>query len=272
MNLHIISSRSRVFKPLYVASKNLTMPYSLLELCLDATCVLPPTLLRDLPPTLKDKLLNKLTKRGYCDDHVLTVLIHSRVARLDLRDCLVTEKGLQALERARCLNVLHLPQPPAVDAELLSENALVRMASNVPVLSILTLTGLLGVTDRVVMALVGGCPNLQEIHLAATPITNHALTALATLTHLTCLNIAKTKVNDLGIQQLMNGGVGESLRELRVDGCASITDDSIETICYNCTHLTILCFHHCPRVSERSRELVGEHMALRMKQVTWTIY
>lgn len=270
MNLQTISSNSRVFKPLYV-NQNMST-YSLLELCLDATFLLPPNLLADLPFTVKDKLLNKLTKRGYCDDHRLAVLIHPGVAKLDLRDCLVTEVGLQALKTARSLNVLHLPQPPAVDANILSENALVHMAGSKPSLSVLTLSGLMGVTDRVVMALVGGCPNLQEMHLAGTPITNYALCALATLTSLTCLNIAKTKVNDLGIQQLMNGGVGTSLRELRVDGCASLTDDSIETICFNCTNLAILCFHHCPRVSERSRELVGEHMASRMKQVTWTIY
>ncbi|XP_071537421.1 uncharacterized protein [Panulirus ornatus] len=190
----------------------------------------------------------------------------------DLRDCVISNAALESLELTTCLKILHLPEPPVVDKSHFSENSLIRLGERKPNLRVVALSGLSGVTDRVIGSLVGGCPQLEELHISSTAITNHALIALANLTQLVSLNIAKTQVSDLGIQQLVGGGVGHSLRELRIDGCARLTDDSIESICHCCSHLSILCFHHCPRLSDRSRELVVEHMARRMKQLTWSAY
>ncbi|XP_053644344.1 protein AMN1 homolog [Cherax quadricarinatus] len=247
-------------------------PQTLQELCLDEACLIPTESYIRLPWTLKDQLLNKLTRRGRCNDSIFSWLLHSRVTELDLHDCIISDAALETLEVAKSLKVLHLPEPPVVDNDNFSENSLIRLGEGKPKLRIVALNGLSGVTDRVIGSLVGGCPQLQELHISSTAITNHALAALATLTQLVSLNIGKTQISDLGIQQLVSGGVGHSLRELRIDGCARLTDDSIESICNCCSHLNILCFHHCPRLSERSRELVDEYKAWRMKQLTWTVY
>ncbi|ROT70567.1 protein AMN1 homolog [Penaeus vannamei] len=247
-------------------------PSTLVDLCLDVTCSIPAEYYIRLPLPLKDRLLTKFTKRGSCTDTILSSLLHSHLTSLDLRDCQISGKGLACLDVAKHLQVLHLPQPPIVSDNHFSEYSLIRLGEGKTRLRIITLNGLSGVTDRVVGSLVGGCPFLQELHIPNTTITNHALTAIATLTHLVCLNIARTQVTDIGIQHLVGGGVRHSLQELRVDGCARLTDDSIETLCLCCSRLNILCFHHCPRVSERSRELLGELMACKMKQITWTVY
>ncbi|XP_076057540.1 protein AMN1 homolog isoform X2 [Oratosquilla oratoria] len=242
------------------------------ERTLDAVSRISPLGYDKLPTTLKVKLLDKLAKRGLCNDVNLSLLLHERISHLDLRECVVSNKGLECLDRVPQLKILHMPQPPLIRDSHFSEQTLIKALSNKLQLRILDLKGLSGATDRVISSVVGGSPSLCELHISMTRISDHGLTTLATLTQLSCLDVAKTEISDVGIQNLVSGGAGRSLQELRLDGCAKLTDDSIEAVCTCCSHINILCFNYCPRISERSRELVSNLTAERLKQLTWTVY
>lgn len=64
-----------------------------------------------------------------------------------------------------------------------------------PSLLTLGMGGLRGVNDRVVWVMVGGSPDLVEVNLEKTLITNQALFCLANLAALQALNIAGTEVS-----------------------------------------------------------------------------
>ncbi|XP_042210231.1 protein AMN1 homolog [Homarus americanus] len=175
-------------------SRPIMQPQTLQELCLDEACLIPTDSYTRLPWTLKDQLLKKLTRRGKCTDDIFSWLIHSRVTELDLHACLISDAGVEYLKTTKCLKVLYMPEPPVVENNNFSENSLMGLGEGKSMLRVVALNGLCGVTDGVIGSLVGGCPQLQEVHISSTSITNHALTALANLTQLVCLNIGKTQV------------------------------------------------------------------------------
>ncbi len=95
---------------------------------------------------------------------------------------------------------------------------------------------------------------------------------------LASLGLSATSVGDAGLHALADAAAGvASLTELRVDGCAGVSDDGVLALLRGRggTRLRILIFHNCPGVTERSRQELEGHMAVAgggVKQLMWTVY
>ncbi|KAL7635238.1 UNVERIFIED_CONTAM: hypothetical protein RMT77_014225 [Armadillidium vulgare] len=199
-------------------------PDSLVDRCLEvAGITLDPSLFRELPVPLKELLLFKLSKMGLCSGVGLENLAHPSLLNLDLHSCYIPEKSLLLIEGLKQLESLNLPQPPCVTSKEYSEATLVKVVKGKPNLLLLSMVGLVGVTDRVISVLVGGSPKLTVLELQNTSISSNALYCLATLSCLENLNISRTEVNDSGLEHLCYGSSGESLKKLWTDGCVRLS-------------------------------------------------
>ena len=94
-------------------------------------------------------------------------------------------------------------------------------------LEFLDLIGASGITDAGVLAIVqGGCgATLTSLNLSwATKLTDVSLGAIATFEKLGFLSVfGNQRLSDTGLRRLSEGGCGDSLRYLDVNGCCNIS-------------------------------------------------
>jgi len=265
---------------------------SLLSLCLD--CITKPSSklpftddFTILPPNLKDPLRKVFLKRGL-SGRQLSTLLHGKVTELDLSDSLITRELMDSIilcTRLRKLNlnsdywfeefvkekqtVEELPESKQIE-ELLSKNRQ---------LVILHMRNLLCVSDSVISALpstithldLGGCTRVTDA--GVTQLCNRCL-------NLSSLSLARTKITDSGLIRIGESRSGRTLKEIRLDGCKSISDAGIEGLLAGIggsgqSALEILIFHKCPNITERSRLALEEFLMEAggaMRQLTWTVY
>jgi len=267
---------------------------SLLSLSLDSltkpSSSFPLSELMTLPPNLKDPLRHVFLKRGLSGPQ-LFILLHPKVTDLDLSDSPVTAELLLSVKSCTTLRKLNLNSsfdflkrtslnkqssvkagPPNSDqvADILSTNCH---------LSTLYMRNLSCVTDSVLSCLppsvthldLGGCISVTDSGVAQ--LVCHC-------PRLASLSLARTKVTDKGLARLGEGECRKTLKEIRLDGCKLITDSGIEELLAGVGRsgssvLEILIFHRCPKVTDRSRQVLEQFLMEAggaVRQLTWTVY
>lgn len=254
---------------------------SLLDLALHSLCHpghIPPTKeLLPLPPHLKDGLRRRLTKRGMATGSQFAALVHSSVREVDLSDCSLTGKHLEALLDCPRLTKLNLNQPRPKGKPrtivLLKPIYMERLLVSCPLLTVLYLRDCYTcVTDQVASSFpsglihldLGGCSNLGDPGV-------HALSTQCPM--LASLSLARTGVTDLGLSRLGIARCRNILQELKIDGCPHLTDLGVELLLEGLARLQVLSFHSCPGLTERSRAALELYLGQgRVRQLTWTVY
>ncbi|XP_048769304.2 protein AMN1 homolog [Ostrea edulis] len=240
---------------------------------LSSICIESVTL---LPGNLKDKCLYLMSKRGCITDTNLPKVIHENLKVLDLSESDVSDEGLQHL--CKCPQLQKIDLNSAKQSRLnISSQGITQLAKKCPSLQTVYLRRCLNLTDEAVIALSAHCPRLRYLNVGGcTLLTDRCLEALGKNSRfLSCLNMANTKITDGGIMHIANGACNQCLKEVHINGCKELTDESVEAILQFCPQINIFLFHGCPKITEMARqalETVTLERASPMKQVTWTIY
>eukprot|EP00092_Neocalanus_flemingeri_P009714 GFUD01010463.1.p1 GENE.GFUD01010463.1~~GFUD01010463.1.p1 ORF type:complete len:272 (+),score=84.83 GFUD01010463.1:293-1108(+) len=264
---------------------------SLLSLSLDTltkpSSCFPLTEFTTLPPNLKDPLRQVFLKRGLSGPQ-LTTLLHPRVTELDLSDSLVTAELLSAVKSCTNLRKLNLNTSFSYLKKVQAKTQATSPPDSIQVAEILSTNCHLGtlylrnlscVTDSVLSCLpssvthldLGGCSSVTDS--GVDQLVSHC-------PQLASLSLARTRVTDKGVAKLGEGECRETLKEIRLDGCKSITDIGIEELLAGVGRsgssvLEILIFHKCPRVTDRSRQVLEQFLMEAggaVRQLTWTVY
>lgn len=223
-----------------------------------------------LPPNLKSRILVVLTKRGNINNNSLCCLLHPRITKLDLSECDIDNKSLEAVSVCKQLRNLDL-NPGRNQIRNLSVTALSQLFCSLPYLSKLSMRRIFSVTDEVIVSVSRHCPLLRELDVGGcTHITDESLMALRNLNSLTAINISHSEVTDAGVVSFASGGSRETLSEFRLEMCKKITDDSIEAIIYNCRNIKYLVFHGCSVMGDWHEAM--EAMGCHVKDLRWTVY
>jgi len=245
--------------------------------------------LAPLPPHLKDALRVVFVKRGRLTAQQLKSLLHPRVRKVDLSDCIITDDHASALTSCKGLMQINLNQVNKrsnlhdhgrwVMSSSASpcQEALQDLFSTARFLSVAYLRGLSGVTDSVVATLSRSSRHLTHLDLGGcSHVGDQAVSSLAdNCPTLSSLSLARTKVSDIGLADLSQAECRGRLQELRIDSCVNVSDDGVELLLDGLTTLQILIFHGCPGVTERTRLSLEAYLAMNgraVKQLTWTVY
>jgi len=242
-----------------------------------------------LPPNLKDPLRKVFLKRGLSGSE-LSTLLHPKVRELDLSDSDVTDELIAALNCCVHLRKLNLntsfvflkkgkdenlpktagPPDSSQVAELVTKNCH---------LSTLYMRNLACVTDSVIACLP---PSITHLDLGGcVAVTDSGVEQLVShCPRLVSLSLARTRISDNGLAKMGEGECGRTLKEIRLDGCKDITDRGIEDLLAGigrsgASALEILIFHKCPKVTDRSRQVLEEFLfeaGGAVRQLTWTVY
>ncbi|XP_072418768.1 F-box and leucine-rich repeat protein 13-like isoform X2 [Chiloscyllium punctatum] len=116
------------------------------------------------------------------------------------------------------------------------------------------------------------CPNLNHIYVSDCPrITDNSLKSLATLKHVTVLNISDCiSITDGGIRYFMDSPSASKLRELNLSNCIYITDLSLLKIAQRCHSLTHLRLRYCECLTDSGIEWLGNLPVLNTIDLTGT--
>ncbi|XP_001635812.2 protein AMN1 homolog [Nematostella vectensis] len=231
--------------------------------------------LKDLPREVKDNLVLLFSKRGLLSDDVLPKIVSPLIRDLDLSESDTSDEGLMALQVCKKLRKLDL-NAVKDRRENITSNGIITLSQSCHDLQTVYLRRCTSIGDEAVIALAENCPQLMHLNLGGClQITDRSLKALAKHSKfLQSLNVSKTKITDTGIFSLTSGCCTQSLKELHLAHCKDITDDGVESVLMLCPNVTILIFHNCPLVTDRSRYAM-EEVAQRggvMKQLSWTVY
>jgi len=271
-----------------------SMP-SLVSLSLDAltkpsTCFLPLAEFTILPPHLKDPLRHVFLKRGLSGPQ-LAALLHPKVTELDLSDSIVSAGLLTTVASCTNLRKLNLNTSFSYLKKSVGENnncesegspdsvQVAEVLSSNSHLITLYLRNLSCVTDSVLSCLP---PTVTNLDLGGcSSVTDSGVEQLVLqCPQLASLSLSKTKLTDSGLAKLGEGDCRNTLKEVRVDGCVAITDRGIHELLSGmgrggASVLEILIFHRCPKVTERSRQILEEFLmeaGRAVRQLTFTVY
>lgn len=232
--------------------------------------------INSLPVHLKDGLRSLLLKRGCVTERSLPCLLHGKVREIDLSemDGEVTQGMINALIMCPNLQKLNLNNIKCTFPVSVLNGVLGQIGGNLSVLYLRR-----SIADSSTLeTLAKTAPHITELDLGlCAEVGDPGLTALvAGCPRLTSLNLSRTAVSDSGLTALATSAAGrDHLVELRVDGCREVTDEGIEGLLLFSSKLTILMFHNCPKVTERSRSALEEYLLnnrIGMRQVAWTVY
>ncbi|KAM8973044.1 protein AMN1 homolog [Pelodytes ibericus] len=228
-----------------------------------------------LPPNLKDKLINLLCMQGSITDSNISQVLHPSVRNLDLRDCTVSDRALQLISQCKQLKKINLNSFKGEERTSITSEGIKAVALSCSYLFEVSLKRCCNLTDVGVIALALNCPNLQILNLSGcSAISNESLQALGQncfLLH--SVDFSATPVTDIGVLALVSGRCSQTLKEVHMDRCVNLTDESVEAVLTRCPRMYILLFHGCPLITDRSREALEEVVGPnKLKQVTWTVY
>lgn len=232
--------------------------------------------INDLPASLKDKCLYLMSKRGLITDSNIKKFLHDKVSVLDLSECSISDIGLSHIRK--CPNLKKLDLNSAKESRTdVSSAGIQNLVSLCPHLQTIYLRRCLNLTDDAVISMSQHCKQLRLLNIGGCHlITDKSLHALGQNSQfLKSVNFSKTKVTTDGVISLVMGNCAKTLKEIHMDGCNEITDEAVEAALQFCPNLSILLFHGCRKITEKSREaleLKSMEGGTKMKQVTWTIY
>uniref|UniRef100_A0A8D2LD66 Antagonist of mitotic exit network 1 homolog n=1 Tax=Varanus komodoensis TaxID=61221 RepID=A0A8D2LD66_VARKO len=211
--------------------------------------------IKPLPPNIKDKLIKLLSVQGRITDSNISMVLHPAVEALDLRDCDISDNGLQQLYNCKQLKKINLNVWKRTRATITSVGV-AALAVSCPYLREVYFKRCSNLTDSGVLALALNCPLLQIVNIGG------------------CFSITDTSLQALGQNcQSLHSVDFSSTQEIHMDQCVNLTDVAVEAVLTCCPMIYILLFHGCPLVTDRSREaleqLVGSN---KFKQISWTVY
>ncbi|XP_044290150.1 protein AMN1 homolog isoform X1 [Varanus komodoensis] len=230
--------------------------------------------IKPLPPNIKDKLIKLLSVQGRITDSNISMVLHPAVEALDLRDCDISDNGLQQLYNCKQLKKINLNVWKRTRATITSVGV-AALAVSCPYLREVYFKRCSNLTDSGVLALALNCPLLQIVNIGGCfSITDTSLQALGqNCQSLHSVDFSSTQVTDDGVIALVSGMCSKNLKEIHMDQCVNLTDVAVEAVLTCCPMIYILLFHGCPLVTDRSREaleqLVGSN---KFKQISWTVY
>uniref|UniRef100_W5ND66 Protein AMN1 homolog n=2 Tax=Lepisosteus oculatus TaxID=7918 RepID=W5ND66_LEPOC len=230
--------------------------------------------IKTLPPHLKDRLFKLMSSQGAITDTNIGQVLHPGLQVADLQNCKVSDGALRQLCSCRQLRKIILNSRKE-DCFTVTSEGVAAVAASCPYLCEVELWRCRAVTDEGVLAVARNCKLLQVITLSGcVAITDAALLALGRNCRLLhSISFAATQVTDDGVVGLVNGVCSQTLKEVHMDRCQFLTDQAVEAVLACCPQITILLFHGCPLVTDRSREalqdLIGPN---KIRQVTWTVY
>ncbi|XP_052102960.1 protein AMN1 homolog [Mytilus californianus] len=232
--------------------------------------------IQDLPPNLKDKCLYLMTKRGFITDSNIKKFLHDKISVLDLSECTISDVGLGHISKCSNLRKIDINSAKESRTEISSEG-IKKLLSACPHLQTVYLRRCLNLTDDAIISLSQHCNQLRYLNIGGCRnITDKAMEALGQNSKfLRSINFSKTKVTTEGVVSLVMGNCGKSLKEIHMDGCHELTDEAVEAALQFCPNLSILLFHGCPKITDKSREALEQKSmegGTPMRQVTWTIY
>ncbi|XP_078583665.1 protein AMN1 homolog [Branchiostoma floridae x Branchiostoma japonicum] len=228
-----------------------------------------------LPPNIKDKLVHLMSKRGVIRDDNIGKVVHQKMRELDLSESEVSDLSLEQLSVCRNLRKIDLNAVKG-NTTTVTTAGILSLVRSCHLLQVVHLRRCIEVTDDAIVALSENCRQLMCLNIGGcAKITDRSLDALGQNSRmLRSINFGHTKVTDDGVISLATGKCRQCLTEVHMDGCQLLTDDAVEVIMESCPRISILIFHSCPKITDRSRvaleELSGPNS--KMKQVTWTIY
>ncbi|KAM4036861.1 protein AMN1 homolog [Anomaloglossus baeobatrachus] len=230
--------------------------------------------LESLPPNLKDKLITLLCAQGLLTDSNIGWVLHPSVKKLDLRDCDVSDNGLQLISRCRQLKTINLNASKGEERTSVTSKGIAAVARSCPYLHEVTLKECRNLTDDGVLALSRNCPLLQIVNLSGcimvSDVSLQALGQNCPLLH--SVDLSTTKVTDGGVIALVTGKCSKNLKEIYIARCTHVTDEAVEAILTCCPSINILVFHGCPQTTDRSAIAIEQLMGLKkLTQVTWTV-
>lgn len=229
-----------------------------------------------LPASLKHRIFFLMLKRGLVTDQNIAQLLSDKIRVLDLRDCDISDNALLEIAKV-CCYLQNIDLNALKDSRTnITSQGLVTLVRGCPNLQVVYLRRCVNVTDEAIVQLSKCCRYLRELNIGGCPlVTDQSLCALGeNCSRLSSINFSKANVTDDGVLSLVQGDCAESLKEIHLDGCVHVTDDSVEAIVQFCPNISILIFHGCPNTTNRSRLALEEIPATRSKmaQLTWTIY
>lgn len=227
-----------------------------------------------MPPEIKDKLIKIMSWNGTLNDHNISQVVHSKLQMLNLQNCNISDEALRQLADCKQLKMINVGCRSGERSSITSAG-ITSIASSCPSLKELYLERCSNVTDEGILAIAHNCKLLQILNIGrCSDITDVSLYALGQNSHfLQSFKFSATKVTDDGVTALVRGICSQSLKEVYMDRCVNVTDESVEAVLNCCPNLHILIFHECPLITERSREAMYPFLRSgQIKQLTWTVY
>ena len=224
-----------------------------------------------LPRNLKDIVRTNWLRQSHSNDqldcsHLLPCLLHDQVGELDLSD--YSLNNLSFLLKCPSLTKLDLKNALTPELEV-DYNSIF---SNLIHLRVLYLHFNQKLKNGIIFAFAKYCTRLRELDLEhCSSMTDEGFIQLKNLKCLHCVNFAYTNITDIAISEIFSKAGVKNVKELRLDHCKHITDDSIDIILEEQgSRLDIFIMHACPLVTSKSM-IAYEHFH-NIKQVSWTIY
>ncbi|PVD27923.1 hypothetical protein C0Q70_10498 [Pomacea canaliculata] len=219
-----------------------------------------------------------MSKRGLITDDNIDKVLFDRLQVLDLSMCHVSDACLFKLSNSRHNYLRKVDLNSAKDSnESITSAGLTSLSRACPNLQILYLRRCINITDSGVISISENCPFLVELNIGGCPrITDATLISLGqNCRYLRSFNFSKSEVTDCGVLSLVSGTCATCLKEIHMNGCANLTDESVEAVIQFCPQISILLFHGCPHITEHARNALEELMRAEssaVKQITWTVY
>ena len=251
-------------------------PRKLYELSLSVVCShLPPAeLLRSIAnSTVKCSILNKTSKRGNLNYVILKSLLNSKVSKLELSDCQISDRDLELLHLTPNLLKLNLNSLKGFRTEV-TEKGLVSVANSCPNLKEFAVRRCSAIQDQGMLEIASKCKYLSILNLASctslTDSTLHAIAANLKLLH--SMDISRNdNYSDAGVIRVAES-LSETLHEVCITRCTKLTDDCIYALTTFCKKLDILSFAGCMLMTSQAHEMIDDFFSTKKcKLLSFTI-
>lgn len=230
-----------------------------------------------LSVNLKARLFSLLSHRALLTDENLPYLLNCRTRTFDFRDCSkITDQSLILL--AQCSLTAQIerqrlqPNESTITTSVLNpsiiylrgltitDDGLSKFVQQYPSLRKIRLQHCLELTDESLSVIARSCLRLIEFDFSGClQITDQGVHYLRSLMHLRSLALAQTSITDQSLITIGQSSFRHTLNEINLRMCTEITDEGFLFLIKNCTHLKMIGFVQCPKISERAKANFNAH-------------
>jgi len=235
--------------------------------------------LKTLPSHLKHRILKAFLSSSYFWKSVnfkmvFSSLVDSHLVRIDLSDIDVEDEILSFLIPCTMLREVSINGSWS-ERNNLTKAGLMQFLENKRDLRLIRIPHCKVMDDEVLELLVKSCPKVCGLDISfSKEVTDQGIVALTGLEELTSLSISDTRVTNDGVQALIDGPPGKTLKELRINYCQNLSNFILYDVANRCPQLEVLIFHSCTGDDSKAEEPFSslEGKALKhLKQITWTV-